>query len=106
MGGLGRDPYEVLGLPTGATWRQIQRAYRKLAMRHHPDRNPGDPQAHERFKEINSAYEELKSQHFRRESQEEALGRASSSEEDHPFSSFFLAMRRFMEKPHKHNNTS
>lgn len=55
-----RDYYEVLGLDRGASGEEIKRAYRKLAMRHHPDRNPDDPEAEERFKEATEAYEVLR----------------------------------------------
>ncbi len=53
------DPYEVLGVRRDATQDEIKSAFRKLAAVHHPDRNPGDPQAHERFKKINAAYQIL-----------------------------------------------
>ena len=52
------DYYSVLGLPRNATDEQVKKAYRKLAMEYHPDRN-GNPGAHEHFKEINEAYEVL-----------------------------------------------
>ncbi len=55
-----RDYYEVLGVDKKATDEQIKKAYRKLARDFHPDRNPDDPAAEERFKEIGSAYETLK----------------------------------------------
>ena len=55
-----RDYYEVLGVPREAGEDQIKKAYRKLAMKYHPDRNPGDKQAEERFKEAAAAYEVLR----------------------------------------------
>ena len=51
-----RDYYEVLGLDRGADGETIKKAYRKLAMQYHPDRNKGDAEAEERFKEIGEAY--------------------------------------------------
>ena len=54
-----KDYYEVLGLSRTASEDEIKRAYKKLAMKHHPDRNPGDASAEEKFKEIKEAYEIL-----------------------------------------------
>jgi DnaJ-class molecular chaperone len=54
-----RDPYEVLGVPRSANAAAIKSAYRKLAKKHHPDSNKGDPKAAARFAEINSANEIL-----------------------------------------------
>ena len=51
-----RDYYEILGVGRGATEQQIKSAYRKLALQYHPDRNPDDKQAEERFKEAAEAY--------------------------------------------------
>lgn len=56
---MAKDYYEVLGLQRGASQKEIKQAYRKLARKHHPDVNPGDKGAEERFKEINSAFEVL-----------------------------------------------
>ena len=52
-----RDPYEVLGVPRGASAAAIKSAYRKLAKKHHPDSNKNDPKAAARFSELNSANE-------------------------------------------------
>src|SRR6201986_1263636 len=52
-----RDPYEVLGVPRGASAAAIKSAYRKLAKKHHPDSNKDDPKAAARFSELNSANE-------------------------------------------------
>ena len=51
-----QDYYEILGLKKGASAEEIKKAFRKLAVKHHPDKNPGDKKAEDRFKEINEAY--------------------------------------------------
>jgi curved DNA-binding protein len=51
-----KDYYQILDVPRDADDKQIRSAFRRLAAKHHPDRNPGDPQAEERFKEVNEAY--------------------------------------------------
>ena len=54
-----RDYYEILGVNRDASEEEIKKAYRKLAMKHHPDRNPDNPKAEEKFKEAKEAYEML-----------------------------------------------
>ena len=54
-----RDYYEVLGLSKGATDDEIKKAYRRLAKQYHPDMNPGDKVAENKFKEVNEAYDVL-----------------------------------------------
>ncbi len=55
----GKDYYEILGVPRDASLEDIKKAYRRLAKQYHPDINKDDPQANEKFKEINEAYEVL-----------------------------------------------
>lgn len=61
-----RDYYEVLGVPRNAGTDEIKKAYRKLAMQHHPDRNPDNPVAEEKFKEASEAYSVLADEQKRR----------------------------------------
>jgi DnaJ-class molecular chaperone len=63
---MAKDYYEILGLKRGASAKEIKQAYRKLARKHHPDVNPGDKNAEERFKEINRAYEVLNDEEKRK----------------------------------------
>lgn len=60
-----RDFYEVLGVARNASQDEIKKAYRKLAVKHHPDKNPGDKEAEEKFKEATAAYEILKDEQKR-----------------------------------------
>ena len=56
---MGKDYYEILGVPPNATEKDIKKAYRRLALKHHPDKNNNDPRAAEKFKGIAEAYEVL-----------------------------------------------
>ena len=52
-----KDYYDLLDLPKSASEDELKKAYRKLAMKYHPDRNPGDKKAEEQFRDISQAYE-------------------------------------------------
>lgn len=62
-----RDYYEILGIPRNASQEDIKAAYRKLALKYHPDRNPGDKKAEDKFKEAAAAYEILSDETKRRQ---------------------------------------
>ena len=55
-----RDYYEILGIRKNASGEEIKKSYRRLALKYHPDRNPGDKETEERFKEAAEAYEVLR----------------------------------------------
>ena len=65
-----RDYYEVLGVAKGASASEIKKAYRKLALKYHPDKNPDDSAAEEKFKEAAEAYEVLSDDNKRELSRE------------------------------------
>ena len=82
-----RDYYKILGVSKNADEKEIKRAFRKLAQQYHPDKNPGDPQAETKFKEINEAYTVLsdpdkRSKYDRFGSQWEQYARTGGRPED------------------------
>ena len=74
-----RDPYKLLGVPREASGDDVRKAYRKLARQHHPDANPDAPEAEERFKEIQQAYEILSNPEKKRQYDERFRSSARKS---------------------------
>jgi molecular chaperone DnaJ len=96
-----RDYYEVLGVPRGASEDEVKKAYRKIAFQHHPDRNPGDKSAEQKFKEATEAYEVLREPEKRARYDQfghESAGAAPGTGRGFDFSGFDLAdaLRAFM----------
>ena len=54
------DPYKILGVRPDASDEEIKKAYRELAKKYHPDRNPGDEEAAKKMQQVNAAYEQIK----------------------------------------------
>jgi DnaJ-class molecular chaperone len=91
------DPYEVLGIRRDATQREVKQTYRQLALKFHPDHNPEKPEAAERFKKIQWAYECLSGRKKRRRSTPVNFYHGnyppSFFKNEHPFFSFYWAMK-------------
>ena len=89
-----RDPHRTFGLTLDATEKEIRQAYRRLAMQNHPDHNPDDPEAGEKFKQVQWAYETLTGT----KKKDSAPNRSGQYErpfsgDAHPFFGFFRAMQ-------------
>lgn len=100
-----QSPYDILGIPGGATEKQIRKAYRRLAMKYHPDRNPENPLAEEEFKRIQWAYEELLRAGKVREKRDGVIYTNESNtpfqNSDHPFLSFYASLKTSLLKNKK-----
>lgn len=94
------DYYEVLGTQKGATADEVKKAYRKKALQYHPDRNPGDPEAEKKFKEISQAYEvlgdEKKRQMYDHYGPEGVQGMGRGPQAGPQYASMEEALRTFM----------
>lgn len=87
---MARDPYEVLGVPHGASEDEIKAAYRRLAKKYHPDLNPGDQEAARRMNEVNAAYDQLKNpESYARQQQAEEAARQQAQQQQDPFAGFY-----------------
>jgi len=80
-----KNYYEILGVPHKSTEDQLKKAYRGLALKHHPDRNPGDRGAEERFKELSAAYEVLSNPDKRRKYDAALAAGATGPESEQSF---------------------
>ena len=88
------NPYEVLGVYPEATEDELNRAYRQMAKRYHPDLHPGDETASRRMGEINQAYDAIKAQRRQGGAQEAWSGGAAPWEED-PFAAYRTVRYRY-----------
>ena len=112
-----QDPYEVLGVPRGASEEEVTKAYRKLAKKYHPDLNPGDEAAAQKMSEINAAYNQIKngtagSSSYGSSSSYggssyggSSYGNGSGSYGDDPFASFWEAFGGFGGYQQQSNNS-
>eukprot|EP00118_Oscarella_pearsei_P028797 m.2958 g.2958 ORF g.2958 m.2958 type:complete len:380 (+) comp8989_c0_seq1:1456-2595(+) len=88
----GRDFYKILGVTKNASTKEVKKAYRKLAVKYHPDKNPDDPDAGQKFQDLSAAYEVLSDQEKREtynKHGEEGLKNAGMHDAGDVFSSFF-----------------
>jgi curved DNA-binding protein len=88
------DPYAVLGLTSEASEEDVKNAYRKLAMKYHPDKNPGDKASEEKFKEINVANDAIKSGKYDEQPTFSGFGRTGFSNLDDIIAAFNAKQRQ------------
>lgn len=99
MNSFNEDPHLLLGLSPGASKKQIKKAYRRLAMRFHPDKNPNDPEAEKKFKQIQWAYDRLRQEkHLKNVLTDITPQREPFADSVDPFFNFFTAMRSHYSK--------
>jgi curved DNA-binding protein CbpA len=89
-----QDPHMILGLSPSATEKKIKKTYRRLAMKFHPDKNPDDPEAEKKFKQIQWAYEKLrKNKRPQADLPGDDLQQHHFADSADPFLNFFTAVR-------------
>ena len=95
--GAGEDFYAVLGVARGATTKDIRSAYKRMALLHHPDKNPDDPGAHDRMVALTRAFGVLKDKHSRHlydQYGEEGLEQESKRQHQYGSATYFEKVRR------------
>jgi curved DNA-binding protein CbpA len=104
------DPYGVLGIRRDATQREVKHAYRRLALKFHPDHNPAKPEAEARFKQIQQAYETLTGRKKPGKISPAAFYRGqyppSFFNNEHPFFSFYWAVKKHFNRLHDNRKVS
>ena len=91
-----QDPYLILGIPREATEDQIRKAFRRLAMKYHPDKNPGNREAEEKFKQVQSAYQVLTKDKDKLDSIESTYAQSNPYAKDMDrFGDFFSAVMSY-----------
>lgn len=100
------DPYKILGVSRSSTQDEIKKAYRKLALKWHPDRNQDDPESEERFKEISAAHQAIGTSSARKEYDDERLHRTPNQSRDSEspgFNDIFNNINANFGNPGRHN---